>query len=113
MNRAPAPLLEQIYEALRAGPAWEETLFIITYDEHGGFYDHVPPPTGVPAPDDSKSYPDSFDFTRTGQWGGPPGVAWRCCLLQSAGSVVTMPVASGWRKGGGVLVSSALCGSFM
>src|SRR4029077_5440820 len=36
-----------IYHALRAGPAWEKTLLIFTYDEHGGFYDHVSPP---PAP---------------------------------------------------------------
>lgn len=59
-------LFKQIYEALRAGPAWNETLFIITYDEHGGFYDHVPTPLDVPAPDNSKSYPDSFNFTRLG-----------------------------------------------
>jgi phospholipase C len=36
-----------VYHALRAGPAWEKTLLIFTYDEHGGFYDHVSPP---PAP---------------------------------------------------------------
>jgi phospholipase C len=33
-----------VYEALRSGPAWERTLLLITYDEHGGFYDHVIPP---------------------------------------------------------------------
>jgi hypothetical protein len=38
-----------VYEALRASPQWEETLFLITYDEHGGFYDHVAPPDqGIP-----------------------------------------------------------------
>ena len=38
-----------MYEALRASPQWEETLLLITYDEHGGFYDHVVPPhEGVP-----------------------------------------------------------------
>jgi phospholipase C len=36
--------LNKTYEALRNGPKWEETLFIITFDEHGGLYDHVPPP---------------------------------------------------------------------
>jgi len=36
--------LNEIYEALKAGPAWDETLFIITFDEHGGLFDHVPPP---------------------------------------------------------------------
>lgn len=36
-----------IYRALAASPAWKKTLFIITYDENGGFFDHVPPPTTV------------------------------------------------------------------
>ena len=41
-------LVERIVKALIDSPSWNETLFIITYDEHGGFYDHRPPPTGVP-----------------------------------------------------------------
>ncbi len=36
--------LNEIYEALKAGLAWNETLLIITFDEHGGIFDHVPPP---------------------------------------------------------------------
>lgn len=36
--------LATVYEALAQSPAWERTLLIITYDEHGGFYDHVSPP---------------------------------------------------------------------
>ena len=28
-------------------PAWERTLLIWNYDEHGGYYDHVPPPTAI------------------------------------------------------------------
>jgi phospholipase C len=62
-------LYKDIYEALRASPQWNETLFIITYDEHGGFYDHVPPPSrGIPAPEDGEvSYPDkNFGFDRLG-----------------------------------------------
>lgn len=59
--------IKTIYEALRASPQWNETLFIVTYDEHGGFYDHVPPPMGVPAPDNEASYPDKdFEWTRLG-----------------------------------------------
>jgi phospholipase C len=58
---------KDIYEALRASPAWNETLYIVTYDEHSGFYDHVPPPLNVPPPGDNEtSYPDKFDFTRLG-----------------------------------------------
>jgi phospholipase C len=38
--------VNRVYEALRANPAlWRKTLLVITYDEHGGFYDHVVPPT--------------------------------------------------------------------
>ncbi|KAM2458151.1 hypothetical protein ACFX1W_006972 [Malus domestica] len=33
--------VKEVYETLRASPQWNDTLFIITYDEHGGFYDHV------------------------------------------------------------------------
>ncbi|KAL4924958.1 putative phosphatidylglycerol specific phospholipase [Aspergillus undulatus] len=44
--------IKGIYEALRSGPQWNETLFILTFDEHGGFADHVPPPENVPAGDD-------------------------------------------------------------
>jgi phospholipase C len=36
-----------VYKALAASPAWSKTLLIVTYDEHGGFYDHVAPPTTV------------------------------------------------------------------
>lgn len=46
-------LIATIYEALRANPTlFERSIFLITYDEHGGLYDHVPPPTDVPAPGD-------------------------------------------------------------
>jgi phospholipase C len=33
------------------GPAWSKSLLIWLYDEHGGYYDHVPPPAAIP-PDD-------------------------------------------------------------
>lgn len=37
-------LIRDIYETLTANPdRWARTLFIVTYDEHGGFFDHVPP----------------------------------------------------------------------
>ncbi len=36
--------LNQIYDALRNSPNWSKTILIITYDEWGGFFDHVPPP---------------------------------------------------------------------
>jgi phospholipase C len=40
-----------VINAVMNGPAWESTLLLWIYDEHGGYYDHVPPPAAV-APDD-------------------------------------------------------------
>lgn len=37
-------LVKTIYEAVRKSPHWPESLMILMYDEHGGFYDHLPPP---------------------------------------------------------------------
>jgi phospholipase C len=45
--RAGQQLVLSVYHAVRSGPAWNKTLLIITYDEHGGFYDHVAPPAAV------------------------------------------------------------------
>jgi phospholipase C len=58
-------LIHDVYEALRAGPGWAQTLFILTYDEHGGCYDHVAPPWGA-TPPDSTAGEFGFDFTRFG-----------------------------------------------
>jgi Phosphoesterase family len=45
--------LNLIYDSLRKGPNWDETLLIITFDEHGGIFDHVAPPRAVnPWPQD-------------------------------------------------------------
>ena len=38
--------LMSLITALKASPNWHDTAIIITYDEHGGFWDHVPPPAG-------------------------------------------------------------------
>jgi len=60
-------LIKEVYETLRSSPLWTETMLVITYDEHGGFYDHVPTPThGVPNPDGINSVDPPFDFTRLG-----------------------------------------------
>jgi len=57
--------IHDVYYALRNGPAWNQTLLIITYDEHGGCYDHVPPPQGATPPDNSVGE-YGFDFKRFG-----------------------------------------------
>ena len=41
-------LIARVYNAVRSAPTWKKTLLVITYDEHGGCYDHVPPPRAVP-----------------------------------------------------------------
>lgn len=44
-------LIGKVYSALRRSPLWPKSLLIVLYDEHGGFFDHVPPPAPVPSPD--------------------------------------------------------------
>ena len=65
--------IKSIYEAIRNSPQWEHTLFILTFDENGGFADHVPPPVGVPPGDSltwtetaADGFPITFGFNRTG-----------------------------------------------
>ncbi|XP_061984994.1 non-specific phospholipase C2-like [Populus nigra] len=60
--------VKEVYETLRASPQWNETLLVITYDEHGGFYDHVATPViGVPSPDGIVGpAPFFFKFDRLG-----------------------------------------------
>ncbi|GLA37347.1 hypothetical protein AnigIFM63309_004260 [Aspergillus niger] len=65
--------IKSIYEALRSSPQWNETLFILTFDEHGGFADHVSPPENVP-PGDHRTHKEwaldgskiEFKFDRLG-----------------------------------------------
>jgi phospholipase C len=59
-------LIKDVYESLRSSPIWQEAALLITYDEHGGFFDHVVPPTNVPNPDGLNATDDPFDFTRLG-----------------------------------------------
>ena len=59
-------LIHDVYYALCNGPAWNQTLLVVTYDEHGGCYYHVAPPTGAVPPDTSPDTKFGFDFTRFG-----------------------------------------------
>lgn len=53
-------LIADVYNAIRGNPSlWESTLFVVFYDEHGGFYDHVTPPPAVPPDDRTDQY--TFD----------------------------------------------------
>jgi len=62
-------LIADVYSTLRNSPYWNTTLFIVTYDEHGGYFDHAPTPlTGVPNPDgmNAKAPDPPFGFNRLG-----------------------------------------------
>lgn len=83
-------LMRKVFASLVARPeVFAKTLLVITYDEHGGFYDHVRPPAATPPGDllmrgwsrrvlrlmhalaarvrgQIRSYDDEFDFTRLG-----------------------------------------------
>ena len=59
--------VSRVVRAVMNGPAWHSTLLIWLYDEHGGYYDHVPVPTAI-APDDIPpglapgDYPGGYDM---------------------------------------------------
>ena len=64
-------LIHRVYTALTRNPAkWAHTLFLITYDEHGGFFDHVPP---LPI---EQPIPPGAEYTRPFRTTGPrvPGL---------------------------------------
>ena len=81
--------VQNLVNAVMYGPSWKDSVMIVTFDEGGGLYDHVPPPTNVPSPDGIKPldictsssdprctlaskthgappYDSAGDFTRTG-----------------------------------------------
>ena len=56
-------LIADVYNAIRSSPdLWRSTLLAVVYDEHGGFYDHVEPPTAEP-PD---AHREEWSFDRLG-----------------------------------------------
>jgi phospholipase C len=58
--------VNEVYESLIAdAKAWQRTLLMITFDEHGGTYDHVDPGWGAVQPDAHRG-PDGFAFDRYG-----------------------------------------------
>jgi phospholipase C len=50
--------VSQVVNTIRASPCWRDSVIFITYDEHGGFYDHVAPPA---APQGGAKNPDGID----------------------------------------------------
>lgn len=59
--------LHAVWTAVSTSPAFPKTLLLITYDEHGGCYDHVLPPFGATPPDAASTCGDQgFGFDRFG-----------------------------------------------
>jgi phospholipase C len=59
-------LVASVYNAVRQNSdLWQRCLIVITFDEHGGFYDHVPPPPTIAPDNDSVDYP-TFHFDQLG-----------------------------------------------
>jgi phospholipase C len=56
--------IKATYETIRSSPLWPDSLLIITWDEHGGFYDHVAPPAAEPTGEVGRSH--GFTFAQLG-----------------------------------------------
>ncbi|RDZ28112.1 phosphocholine-specific phospholipase C [Lysobacter silvisoli] len=83
-------LTSRLLDALVANPAvWSKTVFIINYDENGGFFDHLPPPL---PPINSGLGKSTVDTATENYNGVPVGLGIR----------VPMFVVSPWSKGGWV-----------
>ncbi|KAF2100555.1 phospholipase, PLC-D [Rhizodiscina lignyota] len=66
-------MIKHLFDSVRKSKYWDNVLIVINFDEHGGFADHVVPPTNVPIPDDkipfnglSDGHNVSYDFSRLG-----------------------------------------------
>ena len=57
-------LIAKVYNAIRSSPLWKKTLLVLTFDEHGGCYDHAPPI--LAAPPQPQPGADGFVFDRFG-----------------------------------------------
>jgi len=103
--QAGAAYVETLIEAVMGtngnpGPSWKDSVFILTYDEYGGFYDHVAPQTGSQFP-----VPDSFSNPVDLFQGPPPNGPDVCvnlggptCQFQYSGFRVPLIVVSPFTK---------------
>ena len=61
--------VSQVVNAVRNGPFWKDSIILLTYDEHGGFYDHVAPPR---ASQGHAPNPDGIDPGQCADLSNPP-----------------------------------------
>jgi phospholipase C len=59
-------LVKRVYEAIRNSPVWNQSALLVTFDEHGGFFDHVPPPRAVPPGDGAIDRTHNFRWDQLG-----------------------------------------------
>jgi phospholipase C len=85
-----AQLISQVLETLLSGPNWQSTVFIITYDETDGHFDHVPPPQ--PTASNPEEFIDQIDPSGVNLGSHPIGAGFRVPTL----------VISPWTFGRGV-----------
>jgi phospholipase C len=64
LEGSPESDLNTLFEALKNSKQWERMLFVVTFDEHGGTWDHVPPPKTVTP--DARVSKSGFAFDRLG-----------------------------------------------
>jgi phospholipase C len=87
--RAGEALLAEVYGAVRGGASTTgsnavNTMLLVTFDEHGGIYDHVPPPSATPP--SGRPEPGEWDFTFDRLGGRVPAIA--ISAYTRAGSVI-------------------------
>jgi phospholipase C len=63
--------IKYVYETIRKSPIWQKSVLLITWDEHGGFFDHKLPPSAEPPGDGDQNryralHPRQFGFDRLG-----------------------------------------------
>jgi phospholipase C len=80
----------QVINAIRNSPNWADTVIFFTYDEHGGYYDHVTPP---PAPQGPNLNPDGIDPGQCADNSNPPasqqpGGGLQCSASQSDAAAI-------------------------
>jgi phospholipase C len=92
-----------VINAVMSGPAWHKTLLIWTYDEHGGHFDHVPPPRAIPPDSIAPQVPDGRDppsTTSAGTGSACPARSYRrgrAPASSHTGYSTTPPSSSCWR----------------